>query len=166
MTVVITELTAEDAAERLVLACSPRSLRQRFFLGGEPDPHQVWRRYRRFLLAGPPAGLALVAWAGDRPAGLLNLAPETADVAELGILVADPWQRQGIGRGLADAARRSGRWAGRVVHATVRADNAGALALLRGQGFHAVPSFERGHPEYELRLPETGTMTCVMREVA
>jgi ribosomal protein S18 acetylase RimI-like enzyme len=166
MTVVITELTAADAVERLVLACSPQSLRERFFLGGEPDPRDVWRRYRRFLLAGPPDGLALLAWAGDRPAGMLNLVPESPEVVELGVLVADPWQRQGIGLGLAEAARRSGRWAGRIVRATVRPDNAAALALLRRQGFHAVASFEGGESEYELRLPAAATMTSVMKEVA
>lgn len=166
MTTVIAELTTEDAVERLLLACSPRSLRQRFFLGGEPDPRDVWRRYRRYLLAGPPAGVALLAWADDRPAGLLNLVPDTPDVAELGVLVADPWQRQGVGLALAGAASRSGRWAGRLVHATVRPDNTAAQAFLRRLGFHALPALGHGPDEYELRLPAAGIMTSVMEVVA
>jgi GNAT superfamily N-acetyltransferase len=166
MTSVITELTAETAVERLLLACSPQSLRQRFFLGGEPDPQDIWRRYRPFLLAGPPNGVALLAWVGDVPVGLLNLAPETPTVAELGVLVADPWQRQGIGRGLTDWVWRSGSWAGRTVHATVRPDNTAALGFLRRQGFHAVATFGHGQCEYELHVPAAGTMTSVMEEVA
>jgi GNAT superfamily N-acetyltransferase len=166
MTSVITELTGETAVERLLLACSPQSLRQRFFLSGEPDPLEVWGRYRRFLLAGPPAGVALLAWVNDVPAGLLNLVPETPTVAELGVLVADPWQRQGIGRGLAEWLWRSGSWSGRTVHATVRPDNTAALGFLRRQGFRAVATFDREQSEYELHLPAAATLTPVMEEVA
>ncbi|WP_235022600.1 GNAT family N-acetyltransferase [Amycolatopsis alkalitolerans] len=162
MTTVITGSAHPEAVERLLLACSPRSLTQRFFLAGEPDPRDIWRRYRRFLLAGDP----LLAWADGAPAGLLNLVPETPTVAELGVLVADPWQRQGVGRALAGAMWRSGRWAGRTVRATVQPDNRAALGFLRTLGFHRIASFEHGQAEYELDLPPAGTMTGVMEEVA
>ncbi|GHF52859.1 GNAT superfamily N-acetyltransferase [Amycolatopsis bartoniae] len=154
MTPVITEPDAA-AVERLILACSPQSLSRRFFLPGRPDPGTTWARYRRYLLAGH-SGLA---WLGGTPAGLLNLVPETAQVAELAVLVADPWQRQGVGRALADWLWRSGHWAGRTVHATVLPDNLPALAFLRAQGFSAVPVFGQLEREY------TRTMTGVMEEV-
>ena len=155
MTPVITE-PDPAAVERLVLACSPRSLGRRFFLSGRPDPADTWSRYRRYLLAGHSA----LAWLDGSPAGLLNLVPETAQVAELGVLVADPWQRRGVGRALADWLWRSRHWSGRTVHATALPDNLAALAFLRSQGFSAVPV--SGGPEREY----SRTMTDVMEEVA
>ncbi|SFI63694.1 GNAT family N-acetyltransferase [Amycolatopsis sacchari] len=159
MTAVITEPTA-PAVERLLLACSATSLSRRFFLPGRPDPRDVWRRYRRYLLAGHRA----LAWVDGAPAGLLNLVPTEPAVAELGLLVADPWQRQGVGSELAHWLWRSGCWAGRTVHATVQPDNAAARALLHKQGFTAVASFEQSEQEYSRLAP--GTMTDVMEVVA
>ncbi|KAA9153543.1 GNAT family N-acetyltransferase [Amycolatopsis acidicola] len=147
---------------RVVLACSGASLGRRFFLGGTPDPLDVLDRYQRYLLAGPPEGAAVLALAGGVPAGLANLARRTPGEADLGLLVADPWQRQGIGTALAEGLWRSGRWPGWTVHASVLADNLPAKSLLRAQGFRAVPGAERGQDDYLLRLP--ATMTTVMRE--
>lgn len=147
MTVVITAARA-DAVERVLLACSAQSLGRRFFLGGAPDPREVWRRYRKFLLAGQ----ALLAWTGGAPAGLLNLVPGEPGVAELGVLIADPWQRRGIGTRLAETAWQSARDVAPTVRATVRADNEPALAFLARQGFCRVASFDGQH-EYELRVP-------------
>jgi hypothetical protein len=114
----------EDVAA-LVAACSPDSLRARFLMGGPAEPGEVFRRYRRFLLAGSPA---LPAARDGAPAGLLNFVTATPGEAEVGILVADAGQRQGIGSALARWLRASGRWPGWTVRATVRAGNAGAEA--------------------------------------
>src|SRR5262249_58018696 len=60
---------------RLARASSPATLQRRFFLPGRWEAEQVLARYGRYLLAGPPDGLALAAMLGDQPVGLLNLAP-------------------------------------------------------------------------------------------
>ncbi|UQS23701.1 GNAT family N-acetyltransferase [Amycolatopsis thermalba] len=141
-----------DVAD-LVLACSAGTLRNRFFMPGQPEPRDILDRYRRYLLAGPPHGVALVAFSGGAAAGLLNLVAGEPGVAELGIMVADPWQRRGIGTGLAAWLRASGRWAGWTVRAVTQADNAAAKALLRGQGFRLVRGVDRGEYRYELTMP-------------
>ncbi|HKN56051.1 MAG TPA: GNAT family N-acetyltransferase [Amycolatopsis sp.] len=146
----------------LLRACSPESLASRFTLGGRPDPGEIYRRYLRYLLAGPPDGVALLARLDDHPVGLLNLVEDGLRRAEIGVLVADPWQRRGIGRGLTAWLWRSGRWAGWTVHATVRLGNDSAMALLSGQGFRPLPVVDRGERDFELVAPST--MTCVMKE--
>ncbi|NIH81460.1 GNAT family N-acetyltransferase [Amycolatopsis viridis] len=157
MTTVITlrELdgTAAEDVRSVVLACSPGTLRRRFFLPGRPDPADVLGRYRRYLLAGPPDGVALAAIDGRTTVGLLNLVAGEARVAELGIMVADPWQRQGIATGLAGWLRASGRWAGWTVRAVTQVDNAAARALLRRQGFRVRHGPQHGEYEYELTMP-------------
>ncbi|WP_372664678.1 GNAT family N-acetyltransferase [Amycolatopsis kentuckyensis] len=152
-----------DRVAALVAACSPESLRLRFLMGGPARPAEVFRRYQRFLLAGTPALLAL---RDGVPVGLLNFAAETPGEAEIGILVADPWQRQGIGSALTRWLWASGRWPGWTVRATVRAGNTGAEALLLRQGFRPVPSYERGERDFALVVPDWATMTNVMKEAA
>lgn len=160
------ELTGSTADRallgRVVLASSPASLSRRFFLGGKPDPADILVRYQRYLLAGPPAGTAVLALACGVPAGLANLAVSAPGEADLGLLVADPWQRRGIGTALTQGLWRSGRWPGWTVHASVLSDNLAAKALLRAQGFRLLPGAERGQDDYELRVPTT--MTLVMKE--
>ncbi|MEV4052199.1 GNAT family N-acetyltransferase [Amycolatopsis sp. NPDC049688] len=167
----VTMTTVIEAGDRagvaaLVAACSPDSLRSRFMMGGPAEPADVFRRYQRFLLAGPPAGVALLAWRGGTPVGLLNFVSETPGEAEVGILVADAWQRQGIGSALSRWLWASGRWPGWTVRATVQAGNTGVEALLRSQGFRPVPAYERGERDFALVVPERVTMTDVMKEAA
>ncbi|WP_246368831.1 GNAT family N-acetyltransferase [Amycolatopsis echigonensis] len=138
--------TAGSAAD-LVRACSPESLSRRFTLGGRIDPEAVLSRYRRFLLAGT----ALVAEVSGAPAGLLNAVPEEGSRVELGLLVADRWQRRGIGRGLVGLAAE--QWRGWTLHATVQDGNIAAEGLLRACGFRFVPGYGGEH-EYELTVTE------------
>ncbi|WP_410565213.1 GNAT family N-acetyltransferase [Amycolatopsis sp. cmx-4-61] len=150
----------------LVEACSPDSLRRRFLMGGPARPAEVFQRYQRFLLAGPPDGVALLALCGGVPVGLLNFVSETPGQAEIGVLVADAWQRRGIGSALSRWLWASGRWPGWTVRATVQSGNTGAEALLRGQGFRPVPAYERGERDFALVVPDWATMTDVMEEAA
>ncbi|MEU8633939.1 GNAT family N-acetyltransferase [Amycolatopsis sp. NPDC048633] len=150
-----------ECVAALVAACSPDSLRRRFMMGGPAEPAEVFRRYGRFLLAGSPA---LLATRGGVPVGLLNFVAETPGEAELGILVADPWQRQGVGSALARWLWASGKFPGWTVRGTVWAGNAGAEALLLRQGFRPVPTYERGERDFALVVPDWATMTDVMKE--
>ncbi|WP_244180027.1 GNAT family N-acetyltransferase [Amycolatopsis pretoriensis] len=152
-----------ECVAALVAACSPESLRRRFLMGGPAEPDEVFRRYGRFLLAGAPA---LLATRGGLPVGLLNFAAVAPREAEIGILVADAWQRRGIGSALARWLWASGKFRGWTVRATVRAGNAGAEALLLRQGFRPVPSYERGERDFALVVPDWATMTDVMKEAA
>jgi GNAT superfamily N-acetyltransferase len=151
-----------ECVAALVAACSPDSLRRRFMMGGPAEPGAVFRRYGRFLLAGAPA---LLATRGGTPVGLLNFVAVTPGEAEIGILVADPWQRQGIGSALARWLWASGKFPGWTVRGTVWAGNAGAEALLLRQGFRPVPAYERGERDFALVVPDWATMTDVMKEV-
>jgi GNAT superfamily N-acetyltransferase len=165
MTTVIEIREADrECVAALVAACSPDSLRRRFMMGGPARPAEVFQRYQRFLLAGPPGGVALLAFSGGTPVGLLNFVAETPGEAEVGVLVADAWQRQGIGSALSRWLWASGRWPGWTVRATVQAGNAGAEALLLGQGFRPVPAYERGERDFALAVPGWATMTDVMKE--
>ncbi|WP_439379888.1 GNAT family N-acetyltransferase [Amycolatopsis lexingtonensis] len=155
-----------DCVGALVAACSPASLRRRFLMGGPAEPAEVFRRYQRYLLAGPPAGAALLAFRDSTPVGLLNFVSETPGTAEIGVLVADAWQRQGIGSALSRWLWASRRWSGWTVRATVQAGNTGAEALLLGQGFRPVPSYERGERDFALTVPDWAIMTDVMKEAA
>ncbi|MEV6878936.1 GNAT family N-acetyltransferase [Amycolatopsis sp. NPDC051128] len=168
MTTVI-EIREAGAADRecvaaLVAACSPASLRGRFLMGGPAEPAEIFRRYQRFLLAGPPAGVALLATRGDTPVGLLNFVSETPGEADVGLLVADAWQRRGIGSALARWLWTAGRWPGWTVRATARSGNTGAEALLLRQGFRPLPAYERGERDFALVVPDWATMTGVMKE--
>jgi GNAT superfamily N-acetyltransferase len=165
MTTVI-EVADPSRVAALVAACSPESLRRRFMMGGSARPADVYQCYQRFLLAGPPDGVALLAVCGGVPVGLLNFVSETPGEAEIGILVADAWQRQGIGSALSRWLWASGRWPGWTVRATVQAGNTGAEALLLRQGFRPVPSYERGERDFALVVPDWAIMTDVMKEAA
>lgn len=154
MTIVITGLVDPGTLRRLVLTCSPASLAQRFFLGGSPDPQDIWLRYERFLTAGT----VLLAHIGGTAAGVLNLVPEHARAAEIGVLVADPWQRRGVATALANSLWDSGAWAGWTIHATVQAGNIAARRFLSGQGFLPVPSYSAASDEYALLVPQLGTV--------
>nr|WP_245633878.1 GNAT family N-acetyltransferase [Amycolatopsis jejuensis] len=140
--------TAGSVAD-LVHACSPESLRRRFTLPRTLEPGSVLARYERFLLAGT----ALVAEVAGTPAGLLNAVPDGERRAELGLLVADGWQRRGIGRGLVALVTEGAQWRGWTLHATVQQGNVAAEGLLRACGFGFAPAFA-GENEFELTVTE------------
>jgi hypothetical protein len=120
----------ESAVRELVLACSPEALRRRFFSSGAFAPEVVWARNRKYLLAGPPDGAAVVAMSGGVPVGLLNLVVVGTATVDLSLLVVDAWQRKRIASRLLAGELSRPRWAGWTVQATVQPDNDPVLALL------------------------------------
>jgi GNAT superfamily N-acetyltransferase len=131
-TAVVTPADA-GALRDLFAACSQDTVRLRFFGRVRALPAE----YLDDVLAGrPDVHDAVMAYeygaSGARPAGLASLAlPPGAQVAELGVLVADAWQRQGAGRAMVDLllARARARGVPRV-GAAVLPGRSGLLAAL------------------------------------
>lgn len=124
------------ALHALFAACSPETVRLRFFGPVRALPAE----YLAEVLAGSPDRHdAVVAYPRDgsrsRPAGLASLAlPAGGGAAELGVLVADPWQRQGAARAMLELLLARARVRGvRRVTATVLP---GRPTLLRALGRH------------------------------
>ena len=118
----ITPIHPEDRADvhRLFTACSIASVRHRFRAPLPAFP----ARHLDELIAGPPArhdALAVRAGASGELVALGSLAtpygPNDGHTAELGLLVADAWQRRGLGRALTAAlvARAALRGVTRIV---------------------------------------------------
>jgi hypothetical protein len=123
----------ESAVRQLVLACSPQALQRRFFLPGPAAPEVVWDRHRKYLLAGPPDGAAVVAMAGGTPVGLLNLVVTGTALVETSLLVVDAWRRRRVASRLLMGELSRPRWAGWTVQAIVQPDNGPVRALLASQ---------------------------------
>jgi N-acetylglutamate synthase-like GNAT family acetyltransferase len=73
----------------------------------------------------------LVALHEGEPVGIARLVRD-GSVAEVAFAVADAWQRSGVGTALIDRLAADARAAGiQELHATMHADNARSLALMR-----------------------------------
>lgn len=119
--------------------CSAETLRRRYHV---PVPHLSRRLARALLL--PTRGLSVVATAEDQVVAIGVLAADSATL-ELGLLVEDRWQHQGLGtrllRCLAEHARDQ--------HAThvlclIQPDNTGVLRTIRRAGFQPDITAEDG----------------------
>lgn len=137
------------ALHELFAACSPETVRLRFFGPRRDFPPE----YVEQVFAGRPerhdAVVAYAPGAGrTRLAGLGSLAqPAGAPVAELGLLVADDWQRQGAGRALLDALLARARARGvRHVGASVLPGRSALLAALGRRLPAEHLSYEAGGP--------------------
>lgn len=122
------------ALHGLFAACSEDTVRRRFFGRLRAFPAD----YLAHVLAGrAEVHDAVVAYGADRArlVGLASLAlPPGSPVAELGVLVGDAWQRQGVGRAMLDVllARARDRGVLRVSAAVLP----GRSALLGALGRH------------------------------
>jgi RimJ/RimL family protein N-acetyltransferase len=111
--------------------CSPRS-RYRRYLSGPAEPEAP--RVTRMLSAS--RGLTLVAERDSEPriVAMANLVHEGTE-AEIALLVADAYQRRGLGTALLRRAVRLAVGAGvEALHAHVHADNAAMLATMSRLG--------------------------------
>lgn len=143
----------ESAVRQLVLSCSPEALQRRFFLAGPVAPEVVWDRYRKYLLAGPPDGVAVVAMAGDVPVGLLNLVVTGTALVDASLLVVDGWRRRRVASGLLAGELGGPRWAGWTVLAMVQPDNDPVHALLRAQNLGRGRVVEREPSAWVYAIP-------------
>jgi GNAT superfamily N-acetyltransferase len=106
-----------DGLRELVTGLSPRSAFLRFCAGiGSPSGRMLAALLRRDAGHG-----AWLATAGRATVGHLSWAVVDDGVVEVGVMVADGWQRRGVGRalvdrGLAEAAGRGATSVRLVVH--------------------------------------------------
>ncbi|MGQ0846488.1 MAG: GNAT family N-acetyltransferase [Sporichthyaceae bacterium] len=141
-----------DRVELFVSRCDPGALRTRFFVTGEMDPDDMLRMFSRYLLTGPPEGVALLASVGEEPAGLLNFIPTGPRIAEAGVLVAPRFQRRGVGRALVAELGRDPRWSGWTMRAVMQWDNTAVRGLVRSlPGSRRTASFASGCVEVDLQ---------------
>ena len=114
------------ALHQLVAGLSLESGRRRFFVGvGAPSARMVAALLRRDATHG-----AWVCADGDRVVGHAMWGVDEG-AAELGVVVADAWQRRGIGRSLTAAAAAEARSRGLVdVRLHVSAENRGLARRL------------------------------------
>lgn len=127
----IDPVAARVEITRFVQHCGGTALAQRFFLPRPLDPREVLANYRRYLLPDPPHRVALMAFADDMPVGLLNVLTTRPGAAEAAVMVAESWQRRGIGRALTAAALSDGRWAGWTVRVHIQHANVPVRRLLQ-----------------------------------
>lgn len=138
---------------------SPRSLHQRFFSG---TPYLPGYYLRRLDQVDHDRMEALVAVAGAEIVGVAEYVRDQAcpDRADLAVMVADAWQRQGVGRtlvtALADLAFVRGI---HELHADVLAGNRSANAAVHS-GWPGVPGrrADGGTIAYLLPLPSAWTI--------
>jgi hypothetical protein len=116
--------------DELVRTCTPESLRRRFLAPTPLEPEAVLQRYRRYLLVGPPAGAAVLAFIEGTPVGLLNLVVVHDGEVEASLLVADSWQRRHVASSLLTTELGRPRWTGWTVCATVEPSNLPVRQLL------------------------------------
>jgi len=120
-----------DGLRRFLTGLSTRTAYLRFFTG----LGTVQDRMLRWLLPRPPGRVVLLAVRGGEIVGHAMYATVAGDagVADLAVVVADAWQRRGLGRrlvrGLLDTAQAHGV---REVRFTVLAGNPGAHRLVAG----------------------------------
>jgi len=109
---------------------SARTVYRRFFTGGRPSVAEL----RRLFDAAPGAREVLVALSGDEVVGLAEYAGARArpDLVEIGVVVADAWQRRGIGLRLVRALLQRAAARGAVaVQADTLPENYPVACLLR-----------------------------------
>jgi GNAT superfamily N-acetyltransferase len=142
--------TTRDAARvrRFLQGLSLDSAYRRFFTGLGSVPESLVRR-----LLDPAGGRTVVlAVAADEIVGIADTSV-CGHAVELGVVVADRWQRQGLGWPLADAALEPALAAGvRTLRAHTLADNARVARMLRRRWPAAKPRFDDGTLVWDIDL--------------
>jgi GNAT superfamily N-acetyltransferase len=144
--------TAADAARvgAFLRGLSLESAYRRFFTGLGSVPDSL---VRRLLDTGDTRTVVLAA-AGDEIVGVADTTIVDGGAAvELGVVVADSWQRRGLGWPLADAALAPALAGGvSTFRAHTLADNARVARMLRRRWPAATPRFDDGTLVWEMEL--------------
>jgi GNAT superfamily N-acetyltransferase len=149
----------DDAAAltAMLASLSTQSSYHRFLSGGTPTPALV-----RALLAQNPARGAVLAVRpnGDHEevVGHSCWSVDARGVADVGVVVADAWQRQGLGRRLmAAAVGRAGRAGASALHLDVHPVNRTVVRRLREGIPRAATVLADGLVQFDVPLAELGT---------
>jgi RimJ/RimL family protein N-acetyltransferase len=142
-----------DSLRRFLAGLSARTAYNRFFtgLGTMPD------RLLRWLLGQAGDQEVVLAVHGGEIVGhcMYTALPHRKGVAELAIVVADAWQRHGLGPRLAQALLAAARRHGiREIGFTVLADNRPANRLALRSWPQARPEIDHGVYEYLVLLED------------
>ena len=128
------------ALVRMHAECSPLSLQRRYLA-----PMPVLSVPMATRLLNPPGGFSIVMERAGALTGIVTVSPQQAALADVGLLVADPWQRQGLGTRLLVAAARDATGTGiETLELTVPPDSPGVLAMVNGAGLRARISITDG----------------------
>jgi RimJ/RimL family protein N-acetyltransferase len=139
------------ALVRMHAECSPATIERRYL---SPMPVLGPRLAARLLC--PPHGFSLVSVREQDIVAITTVAPfdEDPTTAEVGQLVADRWQRQGIGTALLLAATREAvRMSFRQLVLTVHPDNRAVLNMVNAAGLRARVTTRDGLTQVLISLP-------------
>jgi len=152
--ILIGELTRSDR-QRYLKALNSLSRRTLYLRFLSPIAQLSDAQAERFLDVGRDGREALIAvsFDSDEIIGVARFAtnPSRSDQVEIGLVVADAWQFQGVGSCLLDRLIELADHCGhRVVAATSLAENSVVSSMLRARGFTALTSL--GVTEWTLHL--------------
>jgi GNAT superfamily N-acetyltransferase len=140
--------------------CSPAAVEQRYL---SPMPVLGARCAARLLC--PPGGFSLVAERDLRVVGVTTVAPDDDDAAgaaEVGQLVSDAYQRQGIGTALLVAAAREAYRRGfTALRLAVSPGNRAVLPMVNAAGLRAKISTSDGLTRVEIPLVRASSRSTV-----
>jgi GNAT superfamily N-acetyltransferase len=137
--------------------CTPETI-QACFLA--PVPVMSAELATELLL--PAGGFSLVAERSGALGGLITVAPAARGSAGVGLLVADSWQRAGIGTGLLHGAVREATQVGfDELHFKVHPSNSAVYPMISAAGLRARVSTREGitFVDIPLRTPARGRST-------
>jgi GNAT superfamily N-acetyltransferase len=138
-------------------ACAPATLEACFL---SPAPVMSAEVATELLL--PADGFSLVAEQSGALAGLISVAPTRSGSADVRLLVADAWQRRGIGSALLHSAVREAAQVGLdELHFKVHPTNTAVYPMISAAGLRARVSTRGGvtFVDIPLRMPARGRST-------
>ena len=145
----------EDAARLagMLRGLSPESAFRRFLSGlGEPKPGVV----RALLATDARRGARLAVLPDGHVIGHACWSVDSSDVADVGVIVTDAWQRRGLGRLLVrSSVGRAAAAGATTLHLDVHPENRPVVRLLRERLPGAAVRFADGLVQFDAPIPAT-----------